>query len=106
MGSRWGYGLRTKCNLYKCVVNFFLLRGTRQKTKSSGQTKADLMKNKRGKIISKKKYAQGKRVFRKNGMHKWNAAFMQARKNLGITGFVPLKKGTKLYNATMKLYKK
>merc|ERR1711879_258982 len=31
-------------------------RGTRQKTKTSGQTKSDLMMNKRGKIVSKKSH--------------------------------------------------
>merc|ERR1719266_1884429 len=81
-----------------------VFRGTRQKTASSGQTKSDLMKNKRGRIISKKKYNQGKRVYKKNGLSKWTKAFMQARKNLKIKGFVPCKKGTKLYKETMRLY--
>merc|ERR1712154_338352 len=81
-----------------------VFRGTRQKTATSGQTKADLMKNKRGKVISKKKYNQGKRVYKMNGLSKWTKAFMQARKNLKIKGFVPCKKGTKLYKETMRLY--
>merc|ERR1711879_764538 len=58
-----------------------VFRGTKQKTKSSGQTKADLMKNKRGKIVSKKAHANGKKVYKKNGLGKWTKAFMQARKN-------------------------
>merc|ERR1712026_258152 len=82
-----------------------VFRGTRQKVKTTGQVKKDLMKNKRGKVISKKKHAHGKRVYKKNGIAKWNAAFMQARKNLGITGFTAIKKGSKLYKETMRLYK-
>merc|ERR1711950_105838 len=80
-------------------------RGTRQKTKSSGQTKSDLMMNKRGKIVSKKSHANGKKVYKKNGLGKWTSAFMKARKQMGVKGFTPCKKGTKLYNLTMKFYK-
>jgi len=82
-----------------------VFRGTKQKTKSSGQTKSDLMKNKRGKIVSKKSHANGKKVYKKNGLAKWTKAFMQARKNLKITGFVACKKGTRFYKEAMKIYK-
>jgi len=81
-----------------------VFRGTRQKVKTTGQTKTDLMKNKRGKIISKKQHAFGKRSYK--NIKNWTKAFMQARKNLGIKGFVPCKKGTKFYNECMKIYKK
>merc|ERR1739848_218322 len=80
--------------------------GTRMKTKSSGQTKAMLMKNKRGKIVSKKQHARGVRIYKKNGLAKWTKAFMQARKNLGIKGFVACKKGSKFYKEAMKIYRK
>merc|ERR1712048_482202 len=80
-------------------------RGTRQKVKTTGQTKSDLMKNKRGKVVSKKANSNGKRVYKRNGLHKWTAALMKARKKLGLKGFVLCKKGTKLYNETMKMYK-
>merc|ERR1711862_791961 len=83
-----------------------VFRGTRAKVKTTGQTKSDLMKNARGKIVSKKANAAGKRTYKRNGLHKWNAAFMQARKNLGCKGFVACKKGSKLYKEAMKLYKK
>merc|ERR1712141_430133 len=83
-----------------------VFRGTRQKVKTTGQTKADLMKNKRGKVVSKKANAKGRRVYKKNGLDKWNKAFMQARKNLGLKGFVACKKGSKFYKECMKLYKK
>merc|ERR1712018_1055035 len=82
-----------------------VFRGTKLKVKNTGQVKADLMKNKRGKVISKAAHAHGKKVYKKNGISKWNKAFMQARKNLGLKGFVPCKKGSKLYNETMRLYK-
>merc|ERR1712165_293524 len=69
-----------------------VFRGTKQKTKSSGYTKQMLMKNKRGKIVSKKAHAKGLRTYRKNGLAKWTKAFMHARKNLGLKGFVACKK--------------
>jgi len=81
-------------------------RGTRQKVKTTGQTKSALMKNKRGKVVSKVANAKGKRVYKRNGLDKWTKAFMQARKNLKLTGFVPCKKGSKFYKETMRLYKK
>ena len=41
-------------------------------------TKSDLMKNKAGKVISKKKYAQGQRAFRKNNLKPKTAAEFKA----------------------------
>merc|ERR1712046_419855 len=81
-----------------------VFRGTRQKVKTTGQVKSDLMKNKRGKIISKKQHAFGKRSYK--NIKSWTQAFMQARKNLGLTGFVPCKKGAKFYKECMKIYRK
>merc|ERR1712178_624037 len=81
-----------------------VFRGTKQKVKTTGQTKADLMKNKRGKVVSKKANAAGKRTYKRNGLNKWTKAFMQARKNLGLKGFVACKKGTKFYKEAMRLY--
>merc|ERR1711951_263672 len=80
-------------------------RGTRAKVKSTGQTKNDLMKTKSGKIISKKAYKAGQKAYKRNGLSKWTKAFMQARKNLKLTGFVACKKGSKLYKEAMKIYK-
>merc|ERR1712124_2276 len=82
-----------------------VFRGTKQKVKTTGQTKADLMKNKRGKVVSKKANSAGKRTYKRNGLAKWNKAFMTARKNLGLKGFVACKKGTKFYKEAMRLYK-
>jgi len=81
-----------------------VFRGSRQKTKTSGQTKKDLMKNKRGKIVSKKSHKNGLKVYKRNGLAKWTNAFMEARKNLGITGFVACKKGTAFYKEAKKIY--
>ena len=50
------------------------------------------MKNKRGKIVSKKAYKAGRTTYKRNGLDKWNKAFMQARDNLGLSGFVAIKK--------------
>merc|ERR1712150_395460 len=80
-------------------------RGTRRKVKTTGQTKGDLMKNKRGRVVSKKANAAGKRTYKRNGLNKWTKAFMQARKNLGLKGYVACKKGTRFYKEAMKLYK-
>merc|ERR1712173_123054 len=82
-----------------------VFKGTRMKVKTTGQTKADLMKSKSGKIVSKKAHSAGKKAYKKNGLGKWTKAFMQARKNLKIKGFVPCKKGSKFYKEAMRLYK-
>merc|ERR1712109_100505 len=79
--------------------------GTKEKVKTTGQNKAQLMKNKRGKIVSKKANAAGKRNYKRNGLGKWTKAFSQARKNLGLKGFVACKRGTPFYKEAMKLYK-
>merc|ERR1712187_84747 len=72
-----------------------VFRGSRQKTVGS-LTKDDLVKNKRGKVVSKKAHARGKTLYKKN-LAGWHKAFMQARENLNVTGFVACKKGTPLY---------
>jgi len=62
------------------------------------------MKNSRGKVVSKIAHKAGQRSYKR--ISGWTTAFAQARKNLNITGFVPCKKGSKLYKETMRLYKK
>merc|ERR1719456_1777382 len=69
--------------------------GMKRKTKW-GLKQSDLMKNKSGKVVSKKKSAQGKLVFQSN-LSKWVTAFSKARRELGLAGFVPIKKGSALY---------
>ena len=63
--------------------------GTRTYTKG-GLTKASLMMNKRGKVVSKKASAKAKK---NGGITKWCAAMKKARKELGITGFVKINRG-------------
>ena len=65
-----------------------VFRGKKEKT-TSGLTKAALTKNKRGKVVSKKAAAHGRKQFAKN-LSGWNKAVMAARKELGIKGFAPV----------------
>merc|ERR1711971_1079252 len=109
MGSRKKKVVRRKRKARKVSIRGTrnqVWRGTRTKVKTTGQTKGDLMKNKRGKVVSKIAHKKGQRVYKKNGLDKWTKAFVQARKNLGLTGFVACKKGSKFYKETMRLYKK
>merc|ERR1712086_50076 len=62
-----------------------VLRGGKEKT-AGGLTKALLMKNKRGKVVSKKAAANGKRAFR--NIQDWVSSVVAARKALQVTGFV------------------
>merc|ERR1719297_90030 len=55
-----------------------------------GLMKKDLCINKRGKVVSKKALANGKRKLK--GLSGWLKAIMKARKQLGLTGFVACKK--------------
>merc|ERR1712224_28970 len=61
-------------------------------------TKSDLIKNKYGKIVSKKASLRAK----KNSG--WTTAIQKARKALGIKGFVAIKKGSDLYKKAKELY--
>ena len=58
--------------------------GNKEKT-ASGQSRSDLMKNKRNKIVSKKQNAHGKKAFK--FISSWTSAVISARKELGIKGF-------------------
>merc|ERR1739848_260862 len=77
-----------------------VFRGAKAKT-LSGLTKGDLIKNKRGKIVTKKSMAAGKSYALIKG---WTTACQKARKALGIKGFVAIKKGSALYNKAKELY--
>merc|ERR1711964_411680 len=67
-------------------------------------SKGGLTKNKSGKVVSKKRHAQGLKAYK--GISKWTAAFMKARKELKIKGFVACKKGTAFYKCARKHYGK
>ena len=77
-----------------------VFRGTKEKT-LSGLTKSDLIKNKRGKIVSKKASIRAKK---NNYIKGWTTAVQKARKALGLKGFVAIKKGSPLYNKAKELY--
>merc|ERR1712151_1063690 len=66
-----------------------VLSGKKSKT-ASGLTRDNLMKNKRGKVVSKKASAASKKNFAKGGLKAWAEAVKKARKALGLTGFVAI----------------
>merc|ERR1711879_409907 len=78
--------------------------GTKTYT-AGGLTKADLKMNARGKIVSKKASARADKMKAFAG---WTTAVKQARKEMGITGFVLMNRGaqgTALYARCKELYK-
>ena len=86
-----------------------VFRGTKVKT-SGGLKKGDLVRNKRGKVVSKKASARSKSSKGGKAIMKWGAAFKQARKALGVKGFCPCggktAQGKALLAKTRALYKK
>lgn len=71
--------------------------GTADKT-SGGLTKKDLRKTDDGRIVSKMQRLHGRG-------NPWANAVAVARRELGITGFEPVKKGSALYERAMQIYK-
>merc|ERR1739848_124123 len=71
------------------LAKVMVLRGSKAKT-VGGMTAKDLLKNKYGKVVSKKRSAFAKKS-------PWIQAVTKARKALKITGFAAIKKGTPLY---------
>merc|ERR1712194_1005405 len=63
--------------------------GRKEKTQT-GLTKSMLLKNKNGRIVSKKASARAKTMFAKSGLKKWSEATKAARKALNIKGFCPV----------------
>merc|ERR1719301_492524 len=80
-----------------------VFRGSKAKT-SSGLIATDLIKNARGKIVSKKKSFYAKKRYA-TSLKDWTVALQKARKALGVTGFVVPKKGTALYKKAKELYR-
>merc|ERR1712151_1272115 len=69
------------------MAKSMVLRGKKEKT-SGGLTKEGLMRNKRGKIVSKRKSALGKQHYRH--IEHWTEAVMAAREALHTKGFVAI----------------
>merc|ERR1719188_1794031 len=63
--------------------------GRKEKT-TGGLTKGGLVKNKEGKVVSKKMSANAKKAYASSTIKAWADACKAARKALGITGFVPV----------------
>merc|ERR1712150_431812 len=90
-------GMKKKSGLKKRVsviakgtlARSVVFSGRKEKT-ASGLKKSDLVKNKAGKVVSKKISAQAKKLYAKNGLKKWADACQKARKQLGLKGFVPV----------------
>merc|ERR1719472_595761 len=66
-----------------------VFRGSKVKT-SGGLTASSLIKNKNGRVVSKKMSLKGKK-------NTWMIAVQKARKELKIKGFCAVKKGTEFY---------
>ena len=82
-----------------------VLRGTKEKT-VSGLTKDKLFKNKRGKIVSRKASAAGKKRY--SAIKMWAESVAAARKALNLKGFVavngPKPEGKALYAKAKAIY--
>merc|ERR1719318_234467 len=63
--------------------------GRKEKT-TGGLTKASLVKNRQGKVVSKKRSAFAKQAYTGSKIKAWAEACKAARKALGLTGFVPI----------------
>ncbi|CAE7411715.1 unnamed protein product [Symbiodinium sp. CCMP2456] len=87
------------------LAKVVVFQGRKEKT-ATGLQKTHLMKNKRGKVVTKKKHASGK-LFQKLGQ-KWISAVMTARKELGMKGFCAVggksAQGKALYAKAKALY--
>merc|ERR1712188_58547 len=75
--------------------------GGKEKT-YTGLKKSDLMKSKTGKVITKKQHAAGKKAYK--NIKGWTEAVQKARKELGVKGFVAIKKGSALYKKAKEFY--
>merc|ERR1711972_545124 len=84
-----------------------VLRGSKEKT-LSGMTKDNLMRNKYGKIVSKKVSAAARKRYQSSGAKLWAECIKQARKALNLKGFVAINgkqaEGKALYAKTKSLY--
>merc|ERR1712039_1024997 len=65
--------------------------------------KSDLVRCKTGKIVSKAKSVLAKKRYAA-GIGKWTKAVQNARKELGVRGFLAIKKGTPLYKKAKEFF--
>lgn len=69
------------------LAKALVLRGSKEKT-VGGLTRDALMRNKRGKVVSKRASAAGKRCF--NNIQAWVDSVVEARRALHLSGFVAI----------------
>merc|ERR1712066_1095599 len=104
MGKAKKVSVIAKGKMARAVV----FRGTKEKTRT-GLTKAMLVKNKTGKIVSKRASAHAKKMFATSGAKKWSDAVKAARKALSMKGFIAIggktAQGKALYAKTKALLK-
>merc|ERR1719386_85158 len=79
-----------------------VFQGRCEKT-SGGLKKANLMKNKAGKVVSKSLSVAAKKRYAST-VGKWILAVTKARKALGINGFLAVKKESPLYKKALQFY--
>ena len=86
------------------LAKSLVFKGKREKTVSA-LTKDDIVLNKAGKLVSRKKSALGKKFDRVKG---WRESFMKARAVMGVRGFVAMNgqtaQGKALYAKTRSFY--
>merc|ERR1719384_1793204 len=87
------------------LAKVLVLRGSKEKT-AGGLTRDALMRNSRGKAVSKRASAHGKRSFR--NIEPWVDSVMEARRALYMKGFVAINgkslAGKALYIKSKALY--
>ncbi len=71
---------------------------------TSGGLDAGDLERRKGRIVSKKVSAASRKRYSKT-LGRWTHEVMNARKELGLEGFHPIKKQSKLYKTAMKKYK-
>merc|ERR1712242_632412 len=69
------------------MARALVFSGRKEKT-VGGMTKANFVKNKSGKIVSKKASERARKNFASSGLKAWCDAVKAARKALNLTGFV------------------
>ncbi|CAK9021296.1 Dinoflagellate viral nucleoprotein 5 (DNVP5) [Durusdinium trenchii] len=84
------------------VAHAYRLVATGRKKKTSGGlTKQDIIQNKRGRYVSKKRHFLSQQSFTKNRLDVWLGHVMQSRREVGAKGFVAIKKPVKGKPATI-----
>merc|ERR1719385_277128 len=96
--------MKTMKKAMKAMKVSKIAKGKRSKASVffGSKKKTALMKSKSGKIVTRKSHAAGKRAYK--NIKGWTDAVQKARKELGVKGFVAVKKGTPLYKAAKAHY--